>query len=107
VLSSDFEGVPAVAIEALAAGLPIVATRCATSIPMLVEGAGRLVPIKDVSALAEAMDAVLGDAIDPSAMRARARSFTTEATVAQWAALFESICTRDVRETKMTAPAGA
>ena len=35
VLSSDYEGVPAVVIEALAAGLPLVATRCSTSLPGL------------------------------------------------------------------------
>ena len=91
VLSSDFEGLPAVVVEALAAGIPIVATRCAASMPLLVEGAGRLVPIKDMAALATAMDNVLADEIDVAKMRARASAFTTEATVAAWAALFAKI----------------
>lgn len=94
VLSSDFEGLPAVVVEALAAGIPIVATNCAASLPMLVEGAGRLVPIRDVDALAEAMDAVLDVVVDVDAMRARAAQFTTEATTARWRALFEGIAAK-------------
>ena len=91
VLSSNFEGLPAVVVEALAAGLPIVATDCAPSIPMLVEGAGRIVPIRDAAALASAMDTVLETPVDVAAMRARATRFTTEATTAQWLALFEAV----------------
>ncbi len=94
VLSSDFEGLPAVIVEALAAGIPIVATNCAASLPMLVEGAGRLVPIRDVDALAEAIDVVLDEVVDVDAMRARAARFTTEATTARWRALFESIAAK-------------
>jgi glycosyltransferase involved in cell wall biosynthesis len=35
LLSSDYEGVPAVIVEALAAGLPIIATRCSVSMTSL------------------------------------------------------------------------
>ena len=54
VMSSDYEGVPAVIIEALAAGVPIVATDCSVSMNYLLEdGAfGTLVPISDPAALA-------------------------------------------------------
>ena len=40
VLSSDYEGVPAVIIEALASGLPIVATDCSVSMRALVGASG-------------------------------------------------------------------
>ena len=81
VLSSRFEGVPAVIVEALAAGLPIVATDCCVSMAdLLGHGAlGQLVPTGDADALAAAMDAI-GD--EPRATvlarRAAAAAFTIE-----------------------------
>lgn len=57
VLSSDYEGVPAAVIEALAAGRPIATTECCASMRWLVQdGAfGALAPVRDAGALAEAM----------------------------------------------------
>ncbi len=89
VLSSDYEGLGIVVIEALAAGLPVVATDCGPNMAMLVEGAGRLVPIRNGEALARAMEAVVDDLPDVAAMRARARQFTVEATIGKWLDLFE------------------
>jgi glycosyltransferase involved in cell wall biosynthesis len=91
ILSSDFEGVPAVVAEALAAGIPIVATDCTVAMPFMVENVGRLVPIKDLDALAGAMDAICNDPLDVAAMRKRASLFTVEATVERWIALFRRI----------------
>jgi len=91
ILSSDFEGVPAVLVEALAAGIPIVATNCAVSIPMMVEGAGLLVPRRDEVALAQAMDQICADMTDVALMRARAAQFTMEATLMKWSELFHQI----------------
>jgi glycosyltransferase involved in cell wall biosynthesis len=91
VLSSDFEGVPAVVAEALAAAIPIVATDCTVALPMMIEQVGRLVPIKDVAALAQAMDAICDDPIDAAKMRARAAQFTMEATLEQWLTLFRRV----------------
>ena len=91
VLSSDFEGLGNVVVEALAAGLPIVATHCCAAMPMLTQNAGRLVPIRDAAALASAMDSVLDDPIDVDAMRARAAQFTTEATTDRWESLFHAL----------------
>ncbi len=88
VLSSDFEGVPAVIVEALAAGMPIVATDCCTAMPSLIEGFGRLVPIGNPDTFAAAMDEICDTDIDVAAMRARAAEFTMEATIAQWETLF-------------------
>lgn len=81
ILSSDFEGVPAVVIEALAAGMPIVATDCCVSMAgLLGHGAlGRIVPTGDAAALAEAMDAPHDDTpATVAARRAAAAPFTIE-----------------------------
>jgi len=94
ILSSDFEGVPAVVVEALAAAIPIVATNCTAALPMMIDGVGRLVPIKDQRALAAAMDRVSDDPLNVAAMRARAALFTTEATTEAWSALFARIALR-------------
>lgn len=61
VLSSDYEGFPAVLIEALAAGVPIVATDCSPAIAGIVaKGEGSLVPVDDPAALAHA----IGESLD-------------------------------------------
>lgn len=57
VLSSDYEGVPGVIPEALAAGRPIAATNCCASMSWLLqdEDFGALAPVGDASALGQAM----------------------------------------------------
>jgi glycosyltransferase involved in cell wall biosynthesis len=80
VLSSDYEGVPAVVPEALAAGLPIVSTDCSVSMADLL-GHGRfglLVPVRDEAALADAMNRIGTMPFDIDAARAQARRFTVE-----------------------------
>jgi glycosyltransferase involved in cell wall biosynthesis len=91
VLSSDFEGLGIVVIEALAAGLPAVATDCSPNIAMLLDGVGRRVPVGDTAALAAAMAAIIEDPVDVAAMRARAERFTVEASGAAWLQLFAEV----------------
>ena len=57
VLSSNYEGMPAVMVDALVAGIAIVATDCSASMNELVDGGklGTLVPVGATAALAEAM----------------------------------------------------
>ena len=93
VLSSDYEGVPAVVIEALAAGLPIAGTDCSVSMQALCgHGAfGILVPPRDVAALTRAMEQVLTMPFDPEAARGSTRVFTIDAAAARYQALFAQV----------------
>ncbi len=62
VLPSRAEGVPKVVVEAMAAGLPVVASNVG-AIPRLLEGGrlGRLVPANDPRSLADAVRRLAGD----------------------------------------------
>lgn len=100
LLSSDFEGVPAVVLEALAADRAIVATRCSRSMgALLQEGAlGTLVPVGDVAALAAAIAAARPGTQAAAASLAQARRFTIEAAAGRYWATFARMA-RMARET--------
>jgi len=67
VLSSLWENLPCVLIEAMASGLPIVATKVGGIHEIINEKVGVLVPPKDVKALTEAIDHMLDHYQDYSA----------------------------------------
>jgi glycosyltransferase involved in cell wall biosynthesis len=61
VLSSKWEGLPGVLIQALACGCPVVSTDCLSGPSEILKGGeyGHLVPVGDVDAMAKAMEAIL------------------------------------------------
>jgi glycosyltransferase involved in cell wall biosynthesis len=60
-LSSDYEGLPCVLIEAMACGVPVVATQAAAEYVISNEENGLLVPQRDPEALSEAVWRLLVD----------------------------------------------
>jgi glycosyltransferase involved in cell wall biosynthesis len=94
VLSSDYEGVPGVVIEALAAGLPIAATSCCDSMTWLL-GAGRfgaLAPCGDATALACAMEQACGHPMPRAELVAFVSAFTLERAAGDYLALLGRVC---------------
>lgn len=80
VLSSDYEGLPTVLIEALSFGLPVVSTDCPSGPSEILENGrfGRLVPVGDACALSAAMSEVLESTVDREALTNRSKDFLPE-----------------------------
>jgi glycosyltransferase involved in cell wall biosynthesis len=84
-VSSISEGLGNVIVEALACGTPVVSTNCVGGpAEILCDGKyGRLVPVGDAGALADAIAATL-DAPPPTNLRARADDFKLDQIAAQY-----------------------
>jgi len=86
VLSSAWEGSPGVLVEAMACGCPVVSTDCPSGPDEILDSGryGRLVPVGDDAALADAISATLDTTIDREALRARAREFDVDRAVERY-----------------------
>ncbi len=91
-MASRQEGMPLALLEAMAAGLPVVATRVGAIPEVVTPACGRLVPVDDPAALAAALAAVLSAPDEARAMaracRERARAFSERAMGAAYERLF-------------------
>jgi glycosyltransferase involved in cell wall biosynthesis len=86
VLSSIFEGFGNVVAEALAAGTPVVSTDCPSGPAEILENGkyGKLVPVEDATALADAIVETLDQPIDADILRQRSQAFSLETITDQY-----------------------
>ncbi|WP_340266040.1 glycosyltransferase [Sphingobium mellinum] len=106
LLSSDFEGMPAVVLEALAVGMPIIATDCSRAMrPLLRDGAlGELVPPGNLHAMARAIADARALVQDPEASLDQARRFTLDHVAQAYVDRFAALSRRQAypRATSLT-----
>ena len=86
VLSSRLEGSPNVLVEAMACGTPVVSTDCPSGPSETLEDGrfGRLVPVSEASALANAIVETLDAPLPGVILQRRARDFAVERSVDQY-----------------------
>ena len=86
VLSSRAEGLPSVLIQAMACGVPVVSTDCATGPAEILDGGrwGALVPVDDIDAFAKAIETTLSATSTPLPAHVLAR-FHPAPVAAQYA----------------------
>lgn len=90
-LSSAWEGLPGVLIEALACGTPVVSTDCPSGPREILEGGryGRLTPVGDAEALAQAIMAAMERSPDAAALQRRAEDFSIQRVLPEYLRLFQ------------------
>jgi len=86
VLSSRYEGLPGVLIQAMATGCPVVSTDCPSGPREILEGGrwGPLVPVGDHAGIAAAIAGVLDHPLPPELLKRRAREFSVERAVQRY-----------------------
>ena len=95
VNSSISEGVSLTILEAMAAGLPVIATRVGGTPEVVNETCGRLVPARDPAALAAEIDALAASPgrrteLGQAARRRVEAEFTIERMVSEYAAVYRA-----------------
>lgn len=91
VLSSAWEGLPNVLIEAMACGCPVVATDCPSGPREILQDGriGFLVPVGDTGAMADAIDKAITSPADKRLFVERARDYSYEKSLSN----YESVLT--------------
>ena len=86
VLSSTYEGLGIVLIEALACGCPVVSTDCPSGPAEILENGqyGRLVPVGDSAAMAQAIISTLDALPDRGRLQERASYFSVDRAMEQY-----------------------
>jgi glycosyltransferase involved in cell wall biosynthesis len=94
VLSSRWEGLPTVLVEALACGCPVVATNCPSGPSEILENGkyGDLVPVGDTAALSKAMIQVLNKPPETDLLVKKAQDFAVEHSIDEYLQLITKIC---------------
>ena len=89
ILSSVWEGLPTVLIEAMACGCPVIATDCPSGPYEILEAGkyGHLVPVGDAEAMSKAMLQVVETPVERDMLLQRGMFFSTEKSVSEYMAL--------------------
>ena len=100
VLNSSYEGLPHIVLEAMAAGVPVIATAAGGTPETIDDGrTGRLIPVGDSAALEDALRQLLGDpqaraTLVNNAAAALAQRFSFEQMVGETRAVLERAARR-------------
>ena len=92
VMSSDYEGLPVVVLEAMACGLPVVSTAAGGVVDLVSDGDnGFITPIGDAQALAKAMLAVREDGDLRARMARRSRECAEQYSIQSCAQRYQAL----------------
>ncbi len=93
VLPSFYDSFGIVLIEAMACGIPVVATRCGGPEELVDDEVGRLADVGDPASLAAAIEEVIEhyDDFSPAGLRRRAEAFDYRQVAARTIELYESV----------------
>ena len=104
VLSSEYEGLPGVLIQAMACGCPVISTDCPGGSAEILENGrlGALVQVRDDEAMAQAIASELDSPTPRGLLLNRAEDFSVEAAASTYLALLDKTYRR-AREARKSA----